>query len=78
MHKVLEAIASRLRNCRACWFTDNQTVAHLFLVGSRKGHWQLELINNHVHILTKLSKICWTHNIKVIVQTLMLPQHGTT
>ena len=33
---VLEALVPKLQNKRVCWFTDNQNVAHILAVGSRK------------------------------------------
>ena len=58
VHKVLEAIASRLRNCRVRWFTDNQNVARLLLVGSRKEHLQLEVL--------KVFSLCVSHMVFIL------------
>ena len=55
VHRVLEAIARRQRNCRVRWFTDNQNVARLLLVGSRKEHLQLEVL--------KVFSLCVSHGI---------------
>ena len=38
--RVLEAVASKLINCRVRWFTDNQNVARMMLRGSRKSQLQ--------------------------------------
>ena len=37
---VLEAMAKKLANARVRWFSDNQNVARILLVGSRKPHLQ--------------------------------------
>ena len=37
---VLEAMANKLANARVRWFSDNQNVARILLVGSRKPHLQ--------------------------------------
>ena len=36
VHRVLEAMAVKLKNCRVRWFTDNQNVARIMSTGSRK------------------------------------------
>jgi len=41
---VLEALKSKLSNERVCWFTDNQNVAHILLVGSKKPDLQEEAL----------------------------------
>ena len=33
--QVLMAVAPKLKNCRVCWFTDNQNVARILQVGSK-------------------------------------------
>ena len=40
---VLEALIPKLRNERVRWFTDNQNVAHILAVGSRKASLQIEV-----------------------------------
>jgi len=55
VYRVLEAIANKLRNCRVRWFTDNQNVARLLLVGSRKEHLQIEVL--------KVFSLCVSHSI---------------
>ena len=36
MLQVLMAVAPKLKNCRVRWFTDNQNVARILQVGSKK------------------------------------------
>ena len=55
VHRVLEAMANSLQNCRVRWFTDNQNVARLLLVGSRKEHLQIEVL--------KVFSLCVSHGI---------------
>ena len=45
VHNVLESLASKLRNQRIHWFTDNQYVARILLVGSRNPMLQKEALN---------------------------------
>ena len=40
MYMVLLSVAPKLVNIRLCWFTDNQNVAHILQVGSKKLHLQ--------------------------------------
>ena len=39
---VLEQLVSKLANERVCWFTDNQNVARILLVGSRMTELQAQ------------------------------------
>ena len=41
VHLILEVLNSKLRNERVRWFTDNQNVANILTVGSRKGNLQI-------------------------------------
>lgn len=43
--QVLESIAGKLSNMRVRWFTDNQNVTRILLVGSRKEHLQKEALD---------------------------------
>ena len=54
---VLEALKSKLRNERVRWFTDNQNVARILMVGSKKPDLQAEALaifsislSHHLHI----------------------------
>ena len=51
--RVLEAMASKLRNTRIRWFTDNQNVVRILAVGSGKGHLQAEAV--------KIFTLCRSH-----------------
>ena len=51
--RVLEAMASKLRNTRIRWFTDNQNVGRILAVGSGKGHLQAEAV--------KIFNLCRSH-----------------
>lgn len=42
--EILESVASKLRNHRVRWFTDNQNVVRIIQVGSRKQNLQLEAV----------------------------------
>ena len=55
VRRVLEAMASKLGNTRICWFTDNQNVVRILVVGSGKGHLQAETVK----ILTS----CMSHTL---------------
>jgi len=55
---VLEALKAKLTNERVWWFTDNQNVVHILMVGSRKPDLQAEALTiffsislaHHLHI----------------------------
>lgn len=42
--RVLDSIAPKLHSARVRWFSDNQNVAHILQVGSRKPHLQEQAI----------------------------------
>ena len=42
---VLMSVADKLENFRVCWITDNQNVARILLVGSRKPVLQVVALN---------------------------------
>ena len=42
VRQVLEALVTKLRNQRVCWFTDNQNVCRIVTTGSRKPQLQAE------------------------------------
>ena len=42
--RVLMSVATKLKNCRVRWFTDNQNVARILLVGSKKPQLHAEAI----------------------------------
>lgn len=54
---VLESVVSKLRNERVKWFTDNQNVARILVVGSRKEHLQ--------EIALTVFRLLFQHNIKL-------------
>ena len=41
---MLEAFGPKLKNCRICWFTDNQNVVRIVLYGSKKRILQKEAL----------------------------------
>lgn len=55
--QVLESVVSRLKNERVKWFTDNQNVARILLVGSKKEYLQ--------EIALKVFGLIFEHNIKL-------------
>ena len=57
VYRVLHSMASKLRDSRVRWFTDNQNVVRILQVGSRKEHLHKVALdvfslsmNNHIHL----------------------------
>ena len=55
--EILEAVAAKLANHRVRWFTDNQNVVRIILVGSKKEKPQLEAL--------RIFRLSLQHCIKV-------------